>query len=152
MKQSTNSGPESTLTVLIRILQRFTEFALIMRVRRNGQRFHVRTILTAHFEAAGQHPRYLVISEEVTLENPSAQSEEKFRRLLESTPDAMPIVNEDGRIPVINSRTEWLFGYRREDLIGQRIKVLVPVRFGTGNPTHRMDAPQSLDSMRWVRA
>jgi PAS domain-containing protein len=110
-----------------------------MRVRKNGQRFHIRTILAARFDTAGQHHGYLLISEKVTLENPSAQAEEKFRVLLESTPDAMLIVDEDGRIPIINSQTERLFGNRREDLIGQPTKILVSERFGTRHPAHCMD-------------
>jgi len=53
----------------------------------------------------------------------------------------MVIVNGDGRIPIINSQTERLFGYRREDLMSQPIEILVPERFGTGHPAHRMDYP-----------
>jgi len=141
MKHSTNAGPESTLAVLIEILQLSTKFTLIVtdldgRVLRwdEGARclygydpqevigkakaeilhtredvaaglpttiqeqasgrgkwegvlmrarkgFHIRTILAARFDTAGQHHGYLLISEKVTLENPSAQAEEKFRVL-----------------------------------------------------------------------
>jgi PAS domain S-box-containing protein len=112
---------------------------VLTRVRRNGERFQVSTRLTQRLDFAGQHIGYLLISKEVTLENQSAHAEEKFQGLLESAPDAMLIVREDGRIAIINSQTEKLFGYRREDLIGQPIEILVPERFRTGHPTHRMD-------------
>lgn len=55
-------------------------------------------------------------------------SEGKFRGLLESAPDAMVIVDERHRIALINARTEDLFGYRRAELLGQPIEMLMPER------------------------
>jgi PAS domain S-box-containing protein len=49
--------------------------------------------------------------------------------LLEAVPDALVITDRDGRILLVNSQTEHLFGYRREELIGQLVEVLVPERF-----------------------
>ena len=50
------------------------------------------------------------------------------RTLLEAVPDAIVAVNHDGVILQVNSQTEGLFGYTREELIGQRIEILVPDR------------------------
>jgi len=53
-------------------------------------------------------------------------SEAKFRALLESAPDAMVIVDQSGRIALINAQTERLFGYGRAELLGQPVEMLMP--------------------------
>ncbi|MCB0212646.1 MAG: PAS domain S-box protein [Anaerolineae bacterium] len=57
------------------------------------------------------------------------QAEEKFRTIIESAPDGMVIVNEHGRIVLVNAQTEALFGYERKALIDQPIEILIPHAF-----------------------
>jgi hypothetical protein len=57
------------------------------------------------------------------------KSEEKFRGLLESAPDAMVIANRDGTIALVNVQTEAMFGYTRQELLGKPIQILMPNRF-----------------------
>jgi PAS domain S-box-containing protein len=55
-----------------------------------------------------------------------SKAEQKFRSLLEAAPDAMIISSEGGQIALVNSQTEVMFGFRRDELIGQNIRMLVP--------------------------
>lgn len=55
-----------------------------------------------------------------------ARTEQKFRAVLEAAPDAMVITNGSGMIQLANTRTDWLFGYPREQLIGRNIRTLIP--------------------------
>jgi len=60
-----------------------------------------------------------------------------FRDLLESTPDAIVMVNVTGRIVLVNSQAERVFRYRRDELMGQPVELLLPTRFRSAHLTHR---------------
>jgi PAS domain S-box-containing protein len=58
-----------------------------------------------------------------------AQMEARYRGLLEAAPDAMVVVNQDGVIILLNLQAEKRFGYRRDELLGQKVTNIIPDGF-----------------------
>jgi PAS domain S-box-containing protein len=67
------------------------------------------------------------------------RAEEKFRSLLESAPDAMIVTDQNGTILIVNSQTEKIFGYSRDELLGREIEMLMPSRFRPKHLNHRSE-------------
>ena len=64
---------------------------------------------------------------------------EKFAALLNSAPDGMIISDDQGKITLVNTRTEEMFGYQRDELIGQAIEILMPENVRVYHPQLRID-------------
>ena len=64
-------------------------------------------------------------------------SEARFQKLLEAAPDAVVIVDETGRIRLVNTRVEEWFGYRAGELLGQPVEILVPEPLRARHQQHR---------------
>jgi PAS domain S-box-containing protein len=65
------------------------------------------------------------------------KAEQKFKDLLEATPDAMVIVNQDGEMLLVNAQAVNLFGWCRDELLGQKVDILVPERLRRKHPKRR---------------
>ena len=63
--------------------------------------------------------------------------ESLFLPFIETVPDAMVLSNAEGKIVLINTNTEKLFGYRRDEVAGEKVEVLIPARFHARHCRHR---------------
>ncbi|MBA3481622.1 MAG: PAS domain S-box protein, partial [Pirellulales bacterium] len=65
------------------------------------------------------------------------RAEASFRRAVESAPNAMVMMDQQGFITLVNQQTENLFGYSRRELLGQPVELIVPSRFRDAHPGYR---------------
>ncbi len=64
-------------------------------------------------------------------------SKSTLNQVIESAPNGLLMVDQDGKIVLCNAQIELLFGYCRADLLFQKIEILVPERFSQMHPAHR---------------
>ncbi len=97
-----------------------------MRVRKDGSQFLTSSILTALRDPAGELQGFSEICRDLS---ETTEAEAKYRGLLEAAPDAMVVVNQTGEIVLLNVQAEKQFGYRRDELIGQKVTNIIPIGF-----------------------
>jgi len=100
-----------------------------------GQRYG-EVAVTPLYDASGVATHLIGIVHDITerkrLEERCAED------LLEAAPDAMVVVNQAGRMILINRQTEILFGYQREEILGRSVEFLIPRRFHERHQAHRI--------------
>src|SRR5262249_22803591 len=64
-------------------------------------------------------------------------SEATLLKVLETAPDAIVVIDSDGTIVLVNAQTEKMFGYQRNELVGKKVEMLVPVRNQRGHVEQR---------------
>src|SRR5262249_25481172 len=67
------------------------------------------------------------------------KAEELFELATEASPNGVILMNDHGQIILVNSRIEKVFGYKRDELIGKPVEILLPERFGTSYENDRAD-------------
>ncbi|QWF77979.1 PAS domain S-box protein [Amycolatopsis sp. CA-230715] len=104
------------------------------RVRKDGGRFRANVVAAPILDDDGAVTGFATLTRDVTERR---SDESMFRALLESAPDAMVIAGPDGRITLVNRQAERLFGFPRDELVGQPIEILVPQRLHQRHVRHR---------------
>lgn len=104
------------------------------RQHKSRARIRVSLAVSPVRDRAGRVIGASAVSRDVT---ERARSDARFRGLVDASPDALVIVDKDGRIEMVNAQTEVLFGHDRSQLIGQPVEMLVPVRYRDKHPEHR---------------
>ncbi|MCB0950611.1 MAG: PAS domain S-box protein [Mycobacterium sp.] len=107
------------------------------RVRKDGRRFRAHVAVTAIRDEGGSVRAFAKVLRDLDAELERAST--TFHALLELAPDAMVIVGPDGRITLANAQTDRMFGYEREDLVGEKIEMLLPSRFRGDHIRYRSD-------------
>jgi PAS domain S-box-containing protein len=95
-------------------------------VRKDGSRFWANMVITAARDSSGSLVGFLEISRDMSERK---KTEAKYRGLLEAAPDSMVVVNHAGDIVLLNFQAEKQFGYNRDELVGQKVKSIIPEGF-----------------------
>ncbi len=111
------------------------------RRHRDGHLLYVDALSRPIGGAGGEPLRFLISSRDVTaftVERDTSLLEERYRDLLESVPDAIVVINEIGRVVLVNEQAQTLFNRPRSHLIGSSVDALLPERFAAAHAGHRM--------------
>ncbi len=100
--------------------------------RKDGSNFRAEIALTPVKTSEG-----LLVASTVREIDVDDQSEAYFRTILESAPDAMIIVDQKGKMTVVNGQAETMFGYQRGQMLGKSIEMLLPERLRSVHKSHR---------------
>ena len=96
------------------------------RVRKDGTKFWAEVVITPIYNDNGELSGFSKVTRDVSGRR---EAERKFKDLLEAAPDAMVVVNQGGEIVLLNLQAEKQFGYRRDELLGQKVKNIIPEGF-----------------------
>lgn len=95
-------------------------------IRKDGDRFWAAVVIESLCANDGSVAGFITINQDMSRRR---QYDERFERVVESAPNAMVMVNGDGRIEMVNTQAERVFGYSRDELLGKPVDELVPERF-----------------------
>jgi PAS domain S-box-containing protein len=111
-----------------------------VRVRKDGKQVQVEVTVSPIRDALERIVGASTIARDISVrkeaEKHLIQMEARYRGLLEAAPDAVVVVNQDGEIVLLNFLAEKYFGYQRDELIGQKVKHIIPEGFVERLATH----------------
>ena len=102
--------------------------------KKNNEIYWASASISGLRDSQGQIVNYIGVQEDIT---ERLNLEQKFRMSVEGSPYAMVMINDQGKIILINSRTEEYFGFNRDELIDQHIEILIPEKYQQGHTSLR---------------
>ncbi|MDD3762813.1 MAG: PAS domain S-box protein [Nevskiales bacterium] len=124
---------EADILARVRSGERITHYETD-RVRRDGRLIRMSLTISPILDSSGRIVGASTIGRDITEQK---KAERMFRDLLETAPDAMVIIDQRGKIVLLNAQAERMFGYRREELIGQAVETLIPQQLRQRHEQHR---------------
>ena len=111
------------------------------RLRKDGSQFWADVVITALRDKSGELRGFSKVTRDITESKRAEEALEKSREnlhvLLEVAPDAVVTVDDQGKIVMVNAQTEKLFGYQRNELLGEKVEKLIPEKVREGHSHHR---------------
>lgn len=104
------------------------------RCRKDGSLFLAQVVVTPLLDEQGALQGYAKVTRDISTRK---RMEDRFRRVVEYSPSAIVMVNQNGGIEMVNTQTERMFGYTREEMLNQPMEMLLPLRFRRQHPTLR---------------
>lgn len=104
----------------------------VLQVRKDGSTFWATLTIDALHDSHGRIIGFTKLTRDLTEPKRAAQ----LRGLLDAAPDPIVVINRSGEIVHVNVQTELDFGYKRQELLGRGIEILVPERFRTLHSGH----------------
>ena len=130
--------PSDRLGEIPEILERLKRGEIVdhfetLHLRKDGKTFPTEITVSPIRDATERIVGASTIGRDISIrkdaETHLAQMEGRYRGLLEAAPDAMVVVNQAGEIVLLNLQAEKQFGYRRDELVGQKVKNIIPKGF-----------------------
>jgi PAS domain S-box-containing protein len=107
------------------------------RVRKDGSRFWANVVLDAIPDDAGNLIGFSKVTRDITERREAQARDARFRRVVETAPNAIVMIHASGLIEMVNAGAEQIFGYAREEMLGRHVEMLVPERFRGHHPALR---------------
>jgi PAS domain S-box-containing protein len=116
-----------------------------VRLRKDGKEVQIEVTVSPIRDALERIVGASTIGRDISVrkaaERHLVQMEARYRGLLQAAPDAVVVVNQDGEIVLLNLQAEKHFGYQRDELIGQKVKNIIPKGFAERLATHGTGTP-----------
>jgi len=114
-----------------------------VRITKDGRKIDVALAISPVKDASGRIVGASTVARDITDRKRSQdalkKSEERFRLLVEASPNAILLADEEGAVTLLNRQAEAMFGYSRQELMGQPVEILMPERFRSRHPSYRAE-------------